>query len=102
MAVRVKVKNKKKVKRVKTGPSRKIEITADAQKLGGTYANLVQVGIQPEELVMDFFSRVGDNAVHNARVFITPSHAQRLLILLKQQLDLHKKLHGRVRKAHKR
>lgn len=85
-----------------------LEAASQLDVSAGHYANLIQVGVQEEEFVLDFLARVSDKAVHVARVYISPSHAQRLMEALRRQIVQHKKrfprspLHKAARKVRAR
>ncbi|MGB2986829.1 MAG: DUF3467 domain-containing protein [Phycisphaerae bacterium] len=85
-----------------------IEVASQLDVSAGHYANHIQVVMQEEEFVLDFLARTGDKAVHVARVYVSPLHAQRLLALLKRQIAQHKKafprspLHKRATNARAR
>ncbi len=70
--------------------SKRIEVGAEINLASGRYANHIQVSIQEEEFVLDFLSRVGEQATLVSRVFVSPTHAQRLADLLKRQIAKHK------------
>jgi hypothetical protein len=71
--------------------AKQLEATSEMQVSAGRYANHIQVTVQEEEFVLDFLARAGDTAVHVARVFVSPTHAERLLRLLKRQIERHKR-----------
>ncbi len=68
-----------------------VEVASQLDVSAGRYANHIQVAVQQEDFVLDFLARAGDKAVHVARVYISPPHAQRLMDLLKRQIAQHKK-----------
>jgi hypothetical protein len=70
---------------------KKLEAASELQVSAGRYANHIQVVVQEEEFVLDFFARAGERGVHVARVFISPTHAERLMNLLKRQIAQHKR-----------
>ena len=74
-----------------SNPPKKVEATTEVSVAAGRYANHIQCTAGPEEFILDFFSRIADNAILTARVFITPAHAERLAILLNRQVALHRK-----------
>ncbi|MCP4247942.1 MAG: DUF3467 domain-containing protein [bacterium] len=49
---------------------------------------------QEEEFIPDFVSRVGGQRTVLSRIFLSPTHAQRLVDLLKRQVARHKKTFG--------
>ena len=84
---------------VGSSPPKKVEATTEVSVAAGRYANHIQCTAGPEEFILDFFSRIGDNAILTARVFITPAHAERLANVLTRQVALYRKaMRGRRRK----
>jgi hypothetical protein len=80
---------------------KKLEVASEVQVSAGRYANHIQVVVQEEEFVLDFFARTGEGGIHVARVFISPTHAERLMNLLKRQTAQHKRAfpHSALRKT---
>lgn len=95
MAKRKKTETKKTVKRkaVKKPEAKQVEVRADEKVLRGSYANHIQVSIQDEEFVFDFFARIGEKAALVSRIFVAPQHAERFRDLLRRQVAAHKRLH---------
>ena len=95
----VKKKGKKKVKRIPlptaVEPKQRLEAATGMESLLGRYSNHIQVSMQKEEFVLDFFAQGGSQLTHQSRIFIVPAHAARLLVLLKRQVQLHKKKFGK-------
>lgn len=92
MAKRKKAIRKTVTKAVGTEPQiKEIEVRADLDVLRGRFANHIQVSLQEEEFILDFFARAGEKGSLLSRVFITPQHAKRLADLLKRQVTMHKK-----------
>lgn len=94
------MRKKQGVKRVKSAPipvesKQRMEVVTESQILLGRYSNHIQVSMQKEEFVLDFFAQGGSQMTHQSRIFIAPAHAARLLVLLKRQVQLHKKKFGK-------
>lgn len=84
----------KKRKTAKKPEVKVLEVKTDHDVLRGRYSNHIQVSMQEEEFVLDFFARCGEQVMLLSRVFITPAHARRLSDLVRRQLTLHKKQFG--------
>lgn len=70
----------------------KLMVGAELPIAAGRYANLIQCSITPEEFILDFCTRVGEQVFLNSRVIISPMHAQRLVKLLEKQIANHGKI----------
>ena len=87
-------KAKRKVTKKTVGPQpeiKRLEVQGDLDVMRGRFANYIQVSMQEEEFILDFFARAGEQGCHLGRVFITPQHAKRLAGLLTRQIAMHKK-----------
>ena len=71
-----------------------LPVKVDPEMLRGRYSNHIQVTMQQEEFVLDFFAKGGEQVTLLNRIFITPAHAKRLSDLVRRQLTLHKKQFG--------
>lgn len=92
MAKRKKAKLKTVTKAVGSQPQiKELEVRANLDLMRGRFANHIQVSMQEEEFILDFFARAGEQASFLSRVFITPQHAKRFADLLKRQVTMHKK-----------
>src|SRR5690606_37198944 len=74
----------------------KLSAMTSAEISSGRYTNSVQCAIQPEELVLDFYSRCGEDMIHLGRYFMSPAHARRLVKLLSRQLERYEDTFGDV------
>lgn len=89
MATKRKKTKRKTAKKADGRPE--IKVQGDLDVMRGRFANHIQVSMQEEEFILDFFARAGEQGSHLSRVFITPQHAKRFADLLKRQVTLHKK-----------
>lgn len=92
MATKRKKTKRKTAKKADGQPEiKRLEVQGDLDVMRGRFANHIQVSMQEEEFILDFFARAGEQGSHLSRVFITPQHAKRFADLLKRQVTLHKK-----------
>ncbi len=77
---------------------RDVEIDLSEELALGRYSNLVVISHSPTEFVLDFASMLpGMNKPKvNNRVIITPEHAKRLLISLKDNIVRYESNHGAI------
>lgn len=68
-----------------------VQIKTDHETPRGRYSNHIQLTMQEEEFVVDFFCRCGEQVTLLSRIFITPAHAKRFGDLLRRQHALHQK-----------
>jgi hypothetical protein len=87
---KVKKKIKKRIKTITADAGKLTEAQGDIQTVAGRFANHIQLILQEEEIILDFFARSGQQVTHQARIFVTPKHAERLSILLRRQVRLHR------------
>jgi hypothetical protein len=66
-----------------------LPLLVDPDIARGRYANVIKLDAKEEEFVLDFISQSSNDASLVSRIFITPSHAQRLRDLLDRQLVRH-------------
>ncbi|MFI3289117.1 MAG: DUF3467 domain-containing protein [Rikenellaceae bacterium] len=81
-----------------TAIKRDVEIDLTEELALGRYANLVVISHSPTEFVLDFASMLpGMNKPKvNNRVIITPEHAKRLLLSLKDNIVRYESSHGAI------
>lgn len=81
-----------------TPTKRDVEIDLSEELAQGSYANLVVISHSPTEFVLDFASMLpGMNKPKvNNRIVITPEHAKRLLISLKDNIVRYENRHGAI------
>lgn len=77
---------------------RDVEIDLSEEIAQGRYANLVVISHSPTEFVLDFAALLpGMNKPKvNNRVIVTPEHAKRLLISLKDNIVRYESTHGAI------
>lgn len=79
-------------------PKRDVEIDLSQELAQGSYANLVVISHSTTEFVLDFASMLpGMNKPKvNNRVIVTPEHAKRLLLSLKDNITRYESQHGAI------
>ncbi len=77
---------------------RDVEIDLSEEVAQGRYANLVVISHSPTEFVLDFAALLP--GMHkpkvNNRIIVTPEHAKRLLISLKDNIVRYESAHGAI------
>jgi hypothetical protein len=68
----------------------RLEVQGEPELLRGRYANHIQVSVQEEEFILDFFARSAEQTFHVSRMFISPRHALRLNKLLEKQIETYR------------
>ena len=73
-----------------------IELSAEIAR--GVYSNLAVISHSPSEFVLDFIQMLPGTpkAEVRSRIIMTPSHAKRLLVALKDNIEKFETQHGHV------
>ncbi len=81
-----------------TAIKRDVEIDLSEALVQGSYANLVVISHSISEFVLDFASMLPGMTKPkvNNRVILTPEHAKRLLLSLKDNLTRYESQHGAI------
>lgn len=81
-----------------TSTKRDVEIDLSEELAQGRYANLVVISHSPTEFILDFASVLPGMAKPkvNNRVIVTPEHAKRLLLSLKDNIVRYESNHGAI------
>ena len=76
-----------------------INIELDEETAQGTYSNLAVITHSSSEFVIDFVRIMPGMPKANvkSRVILTPEHAKRLLIALKDNIEKYESLHGPIK-----
>ncbi len=79
----------------------KINIELKEEVAQGTYANLAVITHSSSEFVLDFVRVMPGipKAAVKSRIIITPEHAKRLLLALKENIDKFESTHGPIKKT---
>lgn len=73
-----------------------IQVKVPDEVLKGVYANMVQVGHNPEEFVLDFMNLFPPTGIAVARVIVSPSHAKRLAKALEENIKKYEEQFGTI------
>ncbi len=76
-------------------PQVQIQLPPDVQR--GVYANQVHIAHTQEEFVLDFILSTPPAAVVNARVVLSPGHANRLVTAMKEVIAQYEQQYGAIR-----
>jgi hypothetical protein len=78
-----------------------INIELDEQTAQGTYSNLALITHSPAEFIIDFIRIMPgiQKAKVKSRIILTPEHAKRLLMALKENVSKYESVHGPIRMA---
>jgi hypothetical protein len=79
--------------------SNQLQIKADDESLKGRYANLVQLGYNNEEFIIDFFLAVPPVGQLISRIVMSPSHMKRLSTLLTTNIKEYEEKTGKKLEA---
>lgn len=71
-----------------------IQINADKEDLKGRYANMVRIGHNPEEFVLDFCLVLPPVGQLVTRLLMSPGHMKRLARALQENLKKYEELTG--------
>jgi hypothetical protein len=76
-----------------------IELTEDIAE--GTYANLAMIAHSNSEFVLDFIRLMPGmpKAKVQSRIIVTPEHAKRLLLALKENIDKYEETFGPIKRV---
>lgn len=83
----------------KNKPGSQINIELDEQVAQGTYANLAVISHSTSEFVIDFVRIVPGvpKAKVKSRIILTPEHAKRLLMALKDNVNKYEAQFGQIK-----
>ncbi len=76
-----------------------IQIKVPDEKLGGAYANMVQIGHTQEEFILDFLNLVPPAGSLVSRIIVSPGHAKRILAALEQNIKNYEQQFGGISTA---
>lgn len=79
--------------------SSQLQIKADDDVAKGRYANMAQVGSQPDAFVLDFALIHGKAGWLLSRVIISPGHAKRLHKVLGETIARYEERYGTIEPA---
>jgi len=74
-----------------------VQIQASPEVLTGVYANQTLIQHSPDEFVLDFVFANASAGSLNARVVITPAHAERLVAALEENIQRYENVFGEIK-----
>ena len=74
-----------------------IELTEEVAE--GTYANFSIISHMPQEFIMDFVRIIPntDKAKVKSRIIMTPQHAKKLMMALRENIKIYENVHGLIK-----
>ncbi|MDE2311897.1 MAG: DUF3467 domain-containing protein [Patescibacteria group bacterium] len=73
-----------------------IQVKVSDEVLKGAYANMVQIGHNPEEFVLDFMNLLPPTGIAVARVILSPAHAKRVAAALQENIKRYEEQFGAI------
>jgi hypothetical protein len=73
-----------------------IPIKATDEILKGTYANMVQIGHNQEEFVLDFMNIFPPQGLLASRIIVSPPHMKRIISALQENMKRYEEQFGKV------
>jgi len=74
-----------------------IQIKASDETLRGLYSNMVQVGHNQEEFVLDFMNLLPPAGSLIARILVSPQHAKRIALALQDNVKKYEEQFGEIK-----
>ncbi|MFA5035223.1 MAG: DUF3467 domain-containing protein [Candidatus Margulisiibacteriota bacterium] len=79
--------------------NQEIQIAINDQIAGGTYSNIAVIAHNENEFIFDFIFAHPPKGQVNARVIMSPAHAQRLLKALEENIKVYESKVGKIKEG---
>ncbi len=75
---------------------KQIQIKARDEDLKGVFANLAIISHTKDEFCLDFINSFAPVPILTARVIVTPTHAKRIFLALKENIEKYEEKFGKI------